>query len=282
MKIFYIIISLIFIIVTGILFYNKLAYTDVVVKFEDLEPFTGKMKVYYKGFQIGKTGNVYPDKDFVNTYLKLRIAKKNLNLPENVTAELRNRNGNTYLNILYPNSPTVKRLGNGSIIQGRYQKNIDSFINDTINGDNVQDIMGNASNLIENANTTVQSLGSVFNEITGILKDIRPSIKIAAKNIEKTSIHLSNTASNLDNALNRDVTKNSVENIEEITEDIRDITTQINDVSIPIFNSILCETKGTMNNTNEITEGINCTLKKHLGLMRLFFGKPVSKCENCK
>ena len=282
MRILYIIISIIFLIAIGFLINNKLAYTDITVKFDDLEPLTGKMKVYYKGFEIGKTDKIYPSKDFENTFLSLKLAKKNLNLPENVTAELRNRGGNSYISLIYPDSPAIKRLGNGSVIQGRYQKNIDSIINETINGQNVQDIMGNASNLIENANTTVQSLGNVFDEITAILKDIRPSIKLAAKNIENTTRHLSNTANNLDNALDRASTKNSVDNIEAVTENLKDITTQIDEISVPVINSILCETDSAAENVNEITEGINCTLKKHLGFMRLFFGRPVSDCENSK
>lgn len=281
MKILYIIISLIFLIVMGFLINNKLAYTDVTVRFDDLEPLTEKMKVYYKGFEIGKTDKIYPSKDFANTFLSLKLAKKNLNLPENVIAELRNRGGNSYISLIYPDSPTVKRLTNGTVIQGRYQKNIDSIINETINGDNIQNIMGNASNLIENANTTVQSLGKVFDEISGILTDIRPSIKIAAKNIEKTTIHLSNTADKIDNAIGRTSTKNSVENIEAMTENLKDITQQINEVSMPVVNSVLCETNDTVKNVNEITQGLNCTLKKHWGLIRMFFGKPVSKCDDC-
>ncbi len=282
MRILYIILSSIFIIIIGILLINKLSYTDVIVKFDELEPFSGKMKVYYKGFEIGKTDKIYPDKNFENTYLNLRLNKKNLNLPSNVTAELKNYSGNAYISIIYPASPAIKRLGNGSIIQGKYQKNMDSIINETINGENVQNIVGNASSLIENANKTVQSLGKIFDEITLILKDIHPSIKTAAQNIEKTTVHLSNTADNLDNALKRTTTENSVNNIEEITENFKEITTQINKISIPSFNSVLCETQETVKNTKEITQGLNCTLNKHLGFMRMFFGRPVSKCENCR
>lgn len=280
MKILYIIISTIFLISIGFLLYNKLSYTDVIVKFEDLEPFTGKMKVYYKGFLIGKTGEIYPDKDFINTYLNLKIAKKNLKFPENIVAELKNKNGTSYINIIYPSSPAIKKLTNGSVIEGKCRKDIDSVINETINGENIQNIIGSASGLIDNANKTVVSLGNVFDEVTGILKDIRPSIRVSALNIEKTTKHLMNTANNLDNALNEESTKNSVDNIEAVTENIKEITTQINEVSLPIVNSVLCETNGTVKNTNEITEGINCTLKKHMGLMRMFFGKAVS--NNCK
>ena len=50
--------------------YQKLAYLNILVKFDDLEPFERKMNVYYKGFKIGKTTKIFPDKDYKNTYLK--------------------------------------------------------------------------------------------------------------------------------------------------------------------------------------------------------------------
>lgn len=282
MKIFYYIISGIFLIVIVFLLYNKLFFTDIIVKFDELEPFNDRMNVYYKGYKIGKTGNIFPKKDYSETYLKLKISRKNLNFPKNIKAELKNNGGKPYISISYPNSPELKKIKGGDIIEGKYKKNIDSFIDDTINGENLQDIVGNASNLMENANKTVISLGNVFDEITVILQDIRPNIKNAAKNIELTTTNLKNISNNLNNALNKSSTKNSVENIEETTENLKNITTQLNEVSIPTVNSILCETNETVKNTKEIAKGLNCTLKKHFGAMRLFFGKAVSKCKNCE
>ena len=286
MKKFYIIISVILLILVWIFIYNKLFFTEAIVKFEDLEPFSGKMQVYLKGFKIGKTENIFPDKDFSNTYMKIKLSKRNLNLPENIKAELKHKDGTNYINIIYPSSPSIKRLKNGSIIQGEYQKNIDNFINEAINGENIQDLMGNASNLMDNANKTVISLCNVFDEITGILKDIRPNLKIAVQNIKNTTTNLSNISGNLENALGIETTKNSVDNIEAVTENIKKMTfdlnkaaAQINDISIPIVNTILCETKGTIENTNEITRGLKCTLKKKFGAFRLFFGTAVN--DNC-
>ena len=266
MRIILAIIGLTIVILTGMFIYNTFFFLRISVKFEDLEPFNGNIPVYYKGFKIGSSDKI----------------------PQNIKAALKTSDNKQYIKILYPDSPTVARLKQGNIIEGKYNKNLDNIIDDTLNGENGEDIMGSASNLMENANNTVTSLGNVFDEITGILQDIRPHVKVSVANIEKTTTHLSNVADNLDNALGRTPTKNSVDNIEATTEnlkkmtsDLNYITTQIDEVSVPIINSILCDTNYEMKNTKEITHGIKCTLKKKMGMMKLFFGKPMDKCENC-
>ena len=87
-------IVIIVLITFGILFwflYQKLAFLNILVKFDDLEPFEKQMNVYYKGFKIGKSTKIYPDKDYTNTFLKLKIHPNNINLPENITAKIQKK-----------------------------------------------------------------------------------------------------------------------------------------------------------------------------------------------
>ena len=89
--------------------YNKFAYLNIVVKFDDLEPFERQMNVYYKGFKVGKTVKIYPDKEYTNTYLKLKIYPSDINLPNNITAKINKTKTKEYINIIYPESPSLKK-----------------------------------------------------------------------------------------------------------------------------------------------------------------------------
>ena len=273
------IIVIIVLITFGILFwflYQKLAFLNILVKFDDLEPFEKQMNVYYKGFKIGKSTKIYPDKDYTNTFLKLKIHPNNINLPENITAKIQKKGTGGYINIIYPDSPSLKKIKNNDVIPGRLTKDITTILSE----EGAEEILSNASGLISNANTAVQSLNGIFIEVHGILQDIRPDIKLAVSNLTKTTTNLKEMSSNMNSSLNKESLTNSVKNVENTTKSLSDITVQIDRTTIPVVNSVLCQTNSTMRNVNEITGGVKNTLKKHFGFGRLIFGRPISKdCE---
>lgn len=272
----YITILLITLIILGIFLYNKLAFLNVVVKFDELEPFDKQMNVYYKGFKIGKTTKIYPDDEYKNTYIKLKISPHDIKLPSNIVAKIKKRKTKEFVNIIYPESPAIKYIQDNDIIKGDICKDINSILNDTIEENDVDEIIEETSSLIETANTTLQNLNKIFVQISTIIKNSENDIKITTQNLAKTTKNLENISTKLNNSLEEEELKNSISNIEESTENIKDITenidnitAQIDEVTIPIVNSIACDGK-------EITNGIKNTLKKRLGLSKILFGKPIS------
>ncbi len=282
----YLIILIVTISIIGYLLYNKLAFLNIIVKFDNLEPVDKQMSVYYKGFKIGKTTKIYPDKNYQNTYLKLKISPHNINLPDNITAKVKKNTLNSYLNIEYPDAPSLTRIKNDDVIKGKSSRDLNSALNEKLGDEGIDKIVDDTTTLMESANVTVKNLGEVFSEINGIIKDMRGDILAASSNLAKTTSNLENISANLNNSLDKDTLKNSADNIEQTTENIKQITSELNNITmqidkstIPIVNSALCETNSAVRNVKEITHGVKNTLKKHLGLGRLIFGRPMSK--NC-
>ncbi|MCD7780412.1 MAG: hypothetical protein LUH05_07055, partial [Candidatus Gastranaerophilales bacterium] len=225
-----------------------------------------------------------PDKDYKNTYLKLKLSPHDINLPANITAKIKKNALTGYVDIEYPDSPSLKKIKNYDVIRGRAAKDINSALSEKLGDEEIDKIVDDASSLVSSANVTVQNLGEVFSEVNGILKDMRGDILTASSNLAKTTANLENISANLNNSLDKETIKNSVENIENTTKNIEQITSELNNIteqidkaSVPIVNSILCETNSTVVNIKEITGGIKNTLKKHMGLSRLIFGRPISK-----
>lgn len=268
----------------GFLLYNKFAHVSVIVKFDELEPFEKQMNVYYKGFKVGRTTKIYPDKNYENTFIEMRLYPYNINLPDNIEAKIKRTKTSTYINIIAPASPSIKRISNNQIIKGKSTKDINSLINDSLGEDGLDEIIDDATNLMETANVTVKNLGDIFLQVNEIITEIRGDINIAADNLAKTTTNLEKMSANLSNGLDEESIKGSVTNIEETTKNIKEITknldkitNQIDKQTIPIVNSVLCETNSTVKNVNEITGGIKNTLKKKRGLSKILFGKPISE-----
>ena len=248
-----------------------MAFLNIVVKFDDLEPFDKKMNVYYKGFKIGKTTKIYPDADYKNTYINLKIHPHDIKLPNNITARIKKNKSTRYVNIIYPDTPALARIKNDDVISGKLSKDLESLLND----DSIEDIVSGTGNLINTANQTLLSLNEIFVQVNGIISEVRGDIILTVSNIAKTSSNIEKMSSNLNNSIEEKSVKNTVNNIEKTTDNIKEITTQIDKTTMPIVNSVLCNTNSTMCNVNVISGGIKRTLQKRMGLGRLLFGRPV-------
>ncbi len=269
-KIYIIIVTLI-VIILGFFVYNKMSYLNIVVKFDDLEPFDKKMNVYYKGFKIGKTTKIYPDTDYKNTYINLKIHPHDIKLPDNITARIKSNKTTRYINILYPDSPSLTRIKNDDVIHGSVVKDLDSLLNE----DGVGEIISDAASLMESATQATQSLNAIFVQVNEIISDMRKDILLTASNLAKTSSNLEKMSASLNASISEDQLKSSVDNIEKTTENIKEITGQIDKTTIPMVNSAMCNVKETTKNINIISGGIKRTLQKKMGLGRLLFGRPV-------
>ena len=277
MKKIYIILLVLACVATSYLFYNKVAFLNVIVEFDELEPLERKMPVYYKGFKIGKSGKIFPDKHYTKTFVKLKISPSNIELPSNVKARIEKNRNIDYINILYPDDVSLKKLTEGTIIKGCISKDIKDLLSDQLNEANVEGIISDTTNLISNTNNTINELGNIFTEVNALIKEIKPDIKRTTLNLAKATENLENLSKNINTSVEKETIKNSLENIEKTTENIKHISKQIDKVTMPIVNSTLCNTNETMKNTKEISCGLKETLKKHFGIGRILFGRPISK-----
>lgn len=272
MKKIILIVLILFIVVIAFLIYEAVSYTTVFVKFNDLEPFEKQMSVYFKGFKIGKTTNIFPNEDYTNTYLKLKLKAKKAKFPKNIWANIKKKKTGGYVEIEYPDEPSLIKLKNNDEISGFITKDISSLLED----ENLQDIIDDAGSLVENASVAVQTLNGIFVDVRSIISDNRSNIDTIIKNFADMSSNLKDMSIKLDDTLSNENINSSIENINSTTKNIKQITEQVDNTTIPIVNRILCETYSTSKNANEITEGVKNTLKKRMGLSRLLFGKPIN------
>ncbi len=277
MKKLYIIILIIILITTLFLIYNKMTNMDVIVKFDDLEPFEKQMSVYYKGFKIGKTTKIYPDKDYQNTYLRLKLKGNKINFPNNIFVRIKKKNMGGYVSIIYPDSPSLTKLKNEDVIRGEITKDLSAYLEDKFTGEDIEHVVQGATGLIDSANKAVNSLNQIFIDVDEIIKDSKKDIKTATTNLAKTTKNLKEMSSSLSDTAQSSEVSNSIKNIEEITSNLGEITNQLETSTVPVINAAVCETYGITKNVNEITSGVKNTLKKHFGFGRFIFGRPISK-----
>ena len=147
------------------------------------------MNVYYKGFKVGKTVKIYPDKEYTNTYLKLKIYPSDINLPNNITAKINKTKTKEYINIIYPESPSLKKIKDDDIIKGEITKDINSILNESIGKDEVDEIVEDASSLISTAKNTIENLDCVFGaRVIYIFNRTAKHIELTASMIENSNI----------------------------------------------------------------------------------------------
>ena len=272
MKKFVFTVLILFIIAIAFFIYEAVSYTTVVAKFNDLEPFEKQMNVYFKGFKIGKTTNIFPNDDYTNTYLKIKLKAKKAKFPKNIWINIKKKKTGGYVEIEYPDNPSLFKLKNNDEISGFITKDIDSLFE----GENMQDIISDAGTFVENASIAVQNINGILIEVRNIISDNRRNINLIVKNFTDISSNLKNISISLNNTLSNQSINSSLNNIGDATENIKQITAQVDSTTIPIVNRILCETYSTSKNAKEITGGVKNTLKKRMGLSRLMFGRPIS------
>lgn len=268
---------------------HNLYNMHITAVFDDLEPFPKNLNIYYKGFKLGRTVRVHPSKDFTDTHVEMILNAKNLSLPDNTTAKMKSKNKKDYIELEYPNAPSITYLKNHSIIQGKKGLNIGDYIDKQAEAGGLDEIKDNLNDTVASAGDTLDALTELFGTANNILKDIRPSLKITAENLAETSRNLKETSEEINQSLKPKRLSNSVANIERTTKnletasiDIRKTTAHVNSDTVNIIdciianlNTIIDNINIVINNTNDIVKGFQQTLNKRFSGMRIIFGKAV-------
>ena len=237
---------------------------------------TTRSGIYFKGFKIGKTVKIYPNEDYTNTFLKLKLKRSKTRFPKNIVANIRKKKSGGYVDIVFPDDPAIAKLKNNDEIKG----NITNDISSLLESENIEDIVVETESLLESANSAIQNLNNIFVEVNKIIVDNRSNIDEIISNCSKTSKNFNEMSEKLNFAVDKNKLETSVDNISSITMNVSNITSQVDDVTLPILNSILCETNHTVKNMNEISSGVKKTLMKKMGMSRLLLGRPISDaCE---
>lgn len=271
----------------GVACYRYLTYTYVTAEFKNLRPFHAKAPIYYNGFEIGRVVKVAPNEDYTSTIVTLRLHPRDLKLPVNISANLKkekNKNNDKfdYIDLIYPPDPSVYFLKNGDRISGKATVELESYLSNQ-DPESLDAIKADFADAIKNLNITIQTLGDLFETINSMAEGVQPDVIKAAGNLRKSSENLTNITynidsftGNIDNSLNEEKLNTTTNNLEEFSGNLNTMAGEINR-SIPDLHCTVKEVNRILCNVDELSSGINNTLKKQFGGLRLFFGRPISK-----
>lgn len=264
---------------------NFMPKTYVTIEFNEARPIRHRMSVYYKGFKIGRTIRMHPSKDYRTTLLSIALDPMDMKLPVNIKAKLsKEKKGwfmHDFIEIIYPTSPSLTYLKDGDVIKGSSSFDLDSFLSAQADSGYIEELKNSLNTTVKEASETLKTLNSLFATIRDTIEDIQPNIIAASQNLSGTTKNLYVLSSNVNASFSRQRLEdlgedtnqtakslsNTIENVEEITAGLK--------TSVPEMTSIITNVDNTTCNLSIITSGIATTMKKRLGLFRLFFGKPI-------
>lgn len=270
-----------FIALCAIYFYNNSNFY-VIIRFDELGALTKNMAAYYNGFKIGKIVRIDPDRDFKHTLVKVNLIYKNIKLPQNTTVHVQNfPNGELYLEFLYPDSPSFKNIKRGDLLEGIAPYSLEQFmLGQNISG--VSDIVSlhviKALRATEIANMEMKNF---FENTTKIIRENSDEIKASTKNTQamtkslaQMADNLNETSKKLNDAIDTATLKDTTINIKETTDNIAK-TTKDFDKTMKKVDDTIAQVQAASENLNSITSGLNETLSKKFGGMRIMFGTPI-------
>ena len=283
--------------VIGFLFFIHNIYNlRVTAVFEDMEPFPHNLNVYYKGFKLGRSIRVHPSKDFMTTQVDMVLKAKDLSLPDNITAKVKSKNKKDYIELEYPDAPSITYLKNHSFIQGKKGLDIAGYIDKQAEGGGLDEIKDNLNKTVESASGTLDAMTEFINTGNDILKDLRPSLKETGENLANMSKNLADVTSELNRSAKPQRLDNTFVNIEQTTKNIERTTKNLELASVNIANisshtqtetiglvdcviantnTVVKNINTVVTNTNDIVKGFQATLNKRFAGMKIMFGRPL-------
>lgn len=290
-KIVLIILGLIFLGTISATYFN---HTYIKAEFKKMDPMPSRMGVYYKGYKLGSTSKVKISKDFKTTYLYITLNQGGLQLPKNISVEIKNYDEDTkYVDIIYPRRPMLKYIKSGDIIKGKSTIALNG-ISET-NQMHLDNLSEKGETLLSSATRTTDSLTEMFDLITDILSENRANIlasstrlKYSMENLQNTTANLKDMSAKINDGITKQNIKNSTANLELITSNFANsskefisITGNFNKTSsdfsvlVPKLSTLIDAVQLVICNINDIIVGVKKTLQQKFGGARLLFGKPM-------
>ncbi len=289
-----IIILIILFIFIGLYIYGNIFY--VIIRFNEIGALTKNMSVYYNGFKIGKIVKISPDKTFKNILVRVNLIHKKIDLPQNTIAKVENfPNGELYLQFVYPESPSLKIIKSGDILEGIAPYSMEQFmLGQNISG--VSDIVSlhviNALKATEVANQEMQAFfkhtSKLIEENSKAISTSTNNIATMTKNLAQMAENLNKTSKKINNALDETTLKSTTLNIKDSTENLKNTTEFISkatediDKTMKKLDDTIFQASETAQNLNSISSGLKISLSQRFAGMRIMFGTPIKQKNNYK
>lgn len=283
--------------IIGIAYYIYRTNTYITAEFKHLRPFHTRAPIYYNGFKIGRVVKVRPNKTYTATIVTMELHPGDLHLPINIIANLKKEkdyrnNKYDYIDIIYPKSPSMFLIKDGDRIAGKSTVELETYLAN-MDQESLDAIKADMAETVKNLNITVQTLGDLFSSLNSMVSDVRPNVVKASSDLKDSTSNfvrisekvddtvdsISNVTGNIDGALTEDRMNSTAKNFHATSKNVRVMTNELNK-TIPQIGCTITQVNRVLCNVEEMTSGLNCTMKKPFGGFRLMFGRPISK-KNC-
>ncbi len=258
-----------------------------------MRPFHDRAPIYYNGFKIGKVVKVRPNKDYTATIVTMRLHPNDLRLPINISANLkkeRNRRNKKfdYIDLVAPKEASTFFLKDGDRISGKSSVEMEMYLANQ-DPDSLEAIKADFAESVKNLNVTIQTLGDLFGTLNSMAEEMKPNVVKASSdlsastaNIVTVSQNINSLSGNVNGALTEERMNSTAKNMQIISKNVKVMTGEINK-SVPQLNCTINEMNRVLCNLDEMTAGLNRTMKKPFGGLRLIFGSPIGKKKcGCK
>lgn len=260
---------------------------DILVEFQKMRPIKEKVNVYYNGFKVGRTAGLKPCDHSKNICSKVRLDKNLMILPKNIEIKLKQKKISDnkfedYMEIQYPVSPDFETIKDGAIIKGEVASGFHNYLNEEVSYSDMEMIKQNLISATDNLNKASGILVDILSSIDDVASNSKQNSKLLISNLNKTVSNLSLLIGKIDNSLDDKVIRSIFYNVDDSTKNLNGTLENIRNFTYEL-NSGSGDITGTMNsfnsisrNIDEIVQGVNCTLQKPFGGLRLIFGAPVN------
>ena len=157
----------------GYYIYQVSHYTHITAVFEEADPFPSGMKVYFKGFEIGKVVKIEPNQLYTKTHVKMVLYPKDLKLPDNIYVTVKNyRDTYDYVNINLPEVASAELLKNNSVISGHTSMSAKDFFNNHAEAGTLDVLIESLKNAVSIAGMLLTTETLILNEFDEKKKNI--------------------------------------------------------------------------------------------------------------
>lgn len=277
----------------AISYYIYKTSTYVTAEFKNLRPFHDRAPIYYNGFKIGKVVKVHPNKDYTSTIVTMKLHPQDLKLPINVSANLKKEHNKhnkkfDYIDIIAPKDASVYFLKDGDRISGNTSIDMEMYLANQ-DPESLEAIKADFAESVKNLNVTIQTLGDLFGTLNSMAEEIKPNVVKASSDISASTANIVTVSENINslsggvnNALTEQRMNSTAKNLQAVSKNVKVMTSEINK-TVPNLNCTVAEMNRVLCNIDEMTTGLNCTMKKPFGGLRLIFGSPIGKKKcGCK
>jgi len=262
--------------------YRRLHYTHITAIFNEAEPFSPRMRVFYKGFRIGKVTKVEPNSDYTSTRVDIVLFPKGVKIPNNVTVKIKAyKDRYNYVDIISPELASTEFLKNGDEIKGTVAQNVNAFFNKQVDDGTLDILVQSVLTAMDGVNQTVENANALIVDMRTTFAAASPNLIESSKNISTISTHFSGTSLKISNTVNQDSLDRTMHNLERSSENVECLTQKVN-CAVQDLPETMDRVNSITKDINDITSGVSNTLKKPMGGARLLMGKPVPSCPGKK